>query len=229
MVSVYTLSRNEYFFLHILSHEIVFPPVETADEYGLVAVGGDLSVERLLLAYKNGIFPWYNEDEPIQWWSLDPRCVLFPSKLKISKSMKQVLQNGRFRFTMNKFFEQVVISCKTVTRKDEMGTWINNDIVDAYTNMHQLGYAISGEAWHEGKLVGGLYGIKIGKVFFGESMFSTQSNASKFAFINLIQKLQIQGLELIDCQMKTDHMISLGAEMIARSSFGKLLIDFTKI
>ena len=215
--------------MHILTHEIVFPPVETADEYGLVAVGGDLSVERLLLAYKNGIFPWYNEDEPIQWWSLDPRCVLFPSKLKISKSMKQVLQNGRFRFTMNKSFEQVVISCKTVTRKDEMGTWINNDIVDAYTNMHQLGYAISGEAWHEGKLVGGLYGIKIGKVFFGESMFSTQSNASKFAFINLIQKLQIQGLELIDCQMKTDHMISLGAEMIARSSFGKLLIDFTKI
>ena len=215
--------------MHILSHEIVFPPVETADEYGLVAVGGDLSVERLLLAYKNGIFPWYNEDEPIQWWSLDPRCVLFPSKLKVSKSMKQVLQNGRFRFTMNKSFEQVVISCKTVTRKDEMGTWINNDIVDAYTNMHQLGCAISGEAWHEGKLVGGLYGIKIGKVFFGESMFSTQSNASKFAFINLIQKLQIQGLELIDCQMKTDHMISLGAEMITRSSFGKLLIDFTKI
>ena len=215
--------------MHILSHEIVFPPVETADEYGLVAVGGDLSVERLLLAYKNGIFPWYNEDEPIQWWSLDPRCVLFPSKLKISKSMKQVLQNGRFRFTTNKAFEQVIVACKTVARKDEMGTWINNDIVDAYTKMHQLGYAISGEAWHEGKLVGGLYGIKIGKVFFGESMFSTQSNASKFAFINLVQKLQLQGLELIDCQMKTDHMISLGAEMISRNSFGKLLIDFTKI
>ena len=215
--------------MKILTNEIIFPSVDLAYENGLVAVGGDLSVERLLLAYKNGIFPWYNEDEPIQWWSLDPRCVLFPSKLKISKSMKQVLQNGRFRFTSNKAFEQVIVACKTVTRKDELGTWINNDIVDAYTKMHQLGYAISGEAWHEGKLVGGLYGIKIGKVFFGESMFSTQSNASKFAFINLIQKLQLQGLELIDCQMKTDHMISLGAEMITRSSFGKLLIDYTKI
>ncbi len=215
--------------MHILTDEIIFPSVDLAYKNGLVAVGGDLSVERLLLAYKNGIFPWYNEDEPIQWWSLDPRCVLFPSKLKISKSMKQVLQNGKFRFTSNKAFEQVIVACKTVTRKDELGTWINNDIVDAYTKMHQLGYAISGEAWHEGKLVGGLYGIKIGKVFFGESMFSTQSNASKFAFVNLIQKLQLQGLELIDCQMKTDHLISLGAEMIARSSFGKLLIDYTRI
>lgn len=215
--------------MYILTNEIIFPSVDLADEDGLVAIGGDLSVERLLLAYKNGIFPWYNEDEPIQWWSLDPRCVLLPRKLKISKSMKQVLQNGRFRFTSNKAFEQVIVACKTVTRKDELGTWINNDIVDAYTKMHQLGYAISGEAWHEGKLVGGLYGIKIGKVFFGESMFSTQSNASKFAFINLIQQLQNQGLELIDCQMKTDHMISLGAEMITRSSFGKLLIDYTKI
>ena len=215
--------------MKILTNEIIFPSVDLAYENGLVAIGGDLSAERLLFAYKNGIFPWYNEDEPIQWWSLDPRCVLFPSKLKISKSMKQVLQNGRFRFTSNKAFEQVIVACKTVTRKDELGTWINNDIVDAYTKMHQLGYAISGEAWHEGKLVGGLYGIKIGKVFFGESMFSTQSNASKFAFINLIQKLQLQGLELIDCQMKTDHMISLGAEMITRSSFGKLLIDYTKI
>lgn len=215
--------------MYILTNEIIFPSVDLADEEGLVAIGGDLSVERLLLAYKNGIFPWYNEDEPIQWWSLDPRCVLFPKKLKISKSMKQVLQNGRFRFTSNKAFEQVIVACKTVTRKDELGTWINNDIVEAYTKMHQLGYAISGEAWYEGKLVGGLYGIKIGKVFYGESMFSTQSNSSKFAFINLIQKLQLQGLELIDCQMKTDHMISLGAEMISRSSFGKLLNNWTNI
>ena len=213
--------------MHTLTNEIIFPSVELADEDGLVAIGGDLSVERLLLAYNNGIFPWYNEDEPIQWWSLDPRCVLFPSKLKVSKSMKQVLQNGQFRFTMNKSFEQVVISCKTVIRKDELGTWINNDIVDAYTKMHQLGYAISGEAWHEGKLVGGLYGVKIGKVFFGESMFSTQSNASKFAFIHLTQKLQQQGLEIIDCQMKTDHLMSLGAEMITRNSFGKLLNNLT--
>lgn len=215
--------------MNILTNEIIFPSVDLADENGLVAIGGDLSVERLLLAYKNGIFPWYNENEPIQWWSLDPRCVLYPTKLKISKSMKQVMQNGRFRFTSNKAFEQVIVSCKTVVRKDELGTWINNDIIEAYTKMHQLGYAISGEAWHEGKLVGGLYGIKLGKVFFGESMFSTQSNASKFAFIHLIQKLQLQGLELIDCQMKTDHMISLGAEMITRSSFGESLKNLIEI
>jgi leucyl/phenylalanyl-tRNA---protein transferase len=205
--------------MHILTNDIIFPDVSQADENGILAIGGDLSVERLLCAYKNGIFPWYNEDEPIIWWSPDPRCVLYPDKLRVTKSMKQVLQNGRFRFTMNKAFSQVINACKTVDRKDGFGTWINQDIVDAYTKLHELGYAISAETWREGKLVGGLYGIKIGNVFFGESMFSTESNASKFAFINLVNQLKKNGLKLIDCQQKTDHLMRLGAEMISRAAF----------
>ena len=209
--------------MYILNHEIAFPKVSEADDDGLIAVGGDLSPERLLEAYKNGIFPWYNEDEPIMWWSLDPRCVLFPEKLRITKSMKQVLQNGRFRFTINKAFSEVIHACKTVNRKDGFGTWINQDIVDAYTKMNALGYAMSAEAWCEGKLVGGLYGIKLGNVFFGESMFSTMSNASKFAFINMVHHLKKDGLLLIDCQQKTDHLMRLGAEMIPRNEFTQLI------
>ncbi len=209
--------------MHILTNHIIFPKVSQADENGMLAIGGDLSVERLLCAYRNGIFPWYNEDEPIIWWSPDPRCVLYPDKLRVTKSMKQVLQNGRFRFTMNKAFSKVINSCKTVDRKDGMGTWINQDIVDAYTKLHEAGYALSAETWREGKLVGGLYGIKIGNVFFGESMFSTESNASKFAFINLVNQLKKNGLQLIDCQQKTEHLMSLGAEMVTRSDFIQLI------
>ena len=209
--------------MHILNNNIIFPEVSQADENGILALGGDLSVERLLCAYRNGIFPWYNEDEPIIWWSPDPRCVLFPDKLRVTKSMKQVLQNGRFRFTMNKAFSKVINACKTVDRKDGMGTWINQDIVDAYTKLHEAGSALSAETWREGKLVGGLYGIKIGNVFFGESMFSTESNASKFAFINLVSQLKKNGLQLIDCQQKTEHLMSLGAEMVTRSDFIQLI------
>jgi len=209
--------------MHILTNEIIFPDTSFADEEGILAIGGDLSVERLLCAYKNGIFPWYNEDEPIIWWSPDPRCVLFPDKLRVTKSMKQVLQNGRFRFTMNKAFSQVINACKTVDRKDGFGTWINQDIVDAYTKLYEAGYALSAETWREGKLVGGLYGIKLGNVFFGESMFSAESNASKFAFINLVNQLKKNGLQLIDCQQKTDHLMSLGAEMMSRSEFIQIL------
>ena len=209
--------------MHILTNEIIFPDTSFANEEGILAIGGDLSVERLLCAYKNGIFPWYNEEEPIIWWSPDPRCVLFPDKLRVTKSMKQVLQNGRFRFTMNKAFSQVINACKTVDRKDGFGTWINQDIVDAYTKLHEAGYALSAETWREGKLVGGLYGIKLGNVFYGESMFSTESNASKFAFINLVNQLKKNGLQLIDCQQKTDHLMSLGAEMISRSEFIQII------
>ena len=209
--------------MYILNNDIYFPEVDTADEEGLVAIGGDLSVERLLMAYKNGIFPWYNEEDPILWWSPNPRCVLFPEKLKVSKSMKQVLQNGRFRFTANHAFEKVIYACKTFPRKDGLGTWINEEIVEAYIKMHALGYAISAETWQDGNLVGGLYGIKLGDVFFGESMFSAVPNASKFAFIQLIHKLKLQGLKLIDCQMRTDHLISLGAEMIDRQSFKSMI------
>lgn len=212
--------------MHILTNDITFPEVSKVDSSGILAIGGDLSVERLLCAYRNGIFPWYNEDEPIIWWCPDPRCVLYPDKLRVTKSMKQVLQNGRFRFTVNKAFNQVINSCKTVDRKDGLGTWINMDIVDAYTKMNEAEYAMSAEAWREGKLVGGLYGVKLGKVFFGESMFSTESNASKFAFINLVNHLKKDGLQLIDCQQKTDHLISLGAEMIERKKFLDLLNQY---
>ena len=209
--------------MHLLNNEISFPDPSSADADGLVAIGGDLSVERLLLAYKMGIFPWYNEDEPILWWSPDPRCVLFPDKLKISKSMKPVINKGEFRFTMNRAFKEVVTLCKTINRKDEQGTWINSDIVEAYVQLHEKGFALSAETWFEGKLVGGLYGVIIGKVFYGESMFSVMPNASKFAFIQLVQKLKKEGLQLIDCQIKSEHLMSLGAELLSRKTFNDLL------
>jgi leucyl/phenylalanyl-tRNA--protein transferase len=209
--------------MHLLNNEISFPDPSTADADGLVAIGGDLSVERLLLAYKMGIFPWYNEDEPILWWSPDPRCVLFPDKLKISKSMKPVINKGEFRFTMNRAFKEVVTLCKTINRKDEQGTWINSDIVEAYVQLHEKGFALSAETWFEGKLVGGLYGVIIGKVFYGESMFSVMPNASKFAFIQLVQKFKKEGLQLIDCQIKSEHLMSLGAELLSRKTFNDLL------
>jgi leucyl/phenylalanyl-tRNA---protein transferase len=207
----------------LLTDEIIFPPVQMADEDGLLAMGGDLSTERLLLAYKNGIFPWYNEAEPICWWSPNPRFVLFTNELKISRSMYTVLNNGRYRFTINKNFKAVIENCKTITRKEQEGTWIQPEIVEAYTKLHQLGYAISAEAWQDGKLVGGLYGVKQGNIFFGESMFNHQSNASKFAFINFVRYLQEQNVQLIDCQVYTAHLESLGARMIDRKLFCEIL------
>jgi leucyl/phenylalanyl-tRNA---protein transferase len=214
--------------MFLIGKELFFPSVDQSDEDGLLAVGGDLSVERLLLAYKSGIFPWYNEDEPICWWSPDPRFVLYPDKLKISKSMQTVLNNGSFRFTINRAFEEVIKNCKSVTRKDQDGTWISPDIQDAYIQLHKLGYAHSAEAWQNGELIGGLYGIKIGKIFFGESMFSKASNASKFAFINYVKQLQKEGIELIDCQIYTEHLKSLGATMIGRAPFIDLLTKYCK-
>ncbi len=205
--------------MFILSQKLEFPPVETADEEGLLAIGGDLSAERLLLAYKSGIFPWYNEDEPICWWCPDPRFVLFPKELKVSKSMQTVLNNGTFRFTVNKAFDKVIANCKSITRKGQDGTWIHPEVIAAYTKLHQLGFATSAEAWKDGELAGGLYGVLLGKVFFGESMFSKQSNASKFAFINFVRHLQKQGIVLIDCQIYTSHLESLGAKMIDRKLF----------
>ena len=213
--------------MHLLNNEKAFPDPSTADAEGLVAIGGDLSLERLLLAYKMGIFPWYNEDEPILWWSPDPRCVLFPDKLKISKSMKPVINKGAFRFTMNRSFKEVVTLCKTINRKEEQGTWINTHIVEAYTQLHEKGFALSAETWFEGKLVGGLYGVKMGKVFYGESMFSAMPNASKFAFIQMVQKLQKEGLQLIDCQIKSEHLMSLGAELVSREKFNDMLKKYT--
>jgi leucyl/phenylalanyl-tRNA---protein transferase len=206
-----------------LTEAITFPNVQMADADGLLAVGGDLSTERLLLAYKSGIFPWYNEDEPICWWSPNPRFVLLPAELKVSKSMQTILNNGSFRFTINKAFDKVITNCKTIKRKHEDGTWIQQEIIDAYTQLHRLGFAVSAEAWQNGELVGGLYGVLLGNVFFGESMFSTASNASKFAFINFVRHLQKQNIKLIDCQVYTAHLQSLGAKMIDRKLFCEIL------
>jgi len=209
--------------MYLLNKDLFFPPLDTADEDGLLAIGGDLSTERLLLAYRSGIFPWYNEDEPICWWSPDPRFVLFPAELKVSKSMQTVLNNGSFRFTINKAFDKVIANCKAITRKEQEGTWIQPEVIDAYTKLHQLGFAISAEAWAAGELVGGLYGVLLGNIFFGESMFSKQSNASKFAFIHMVRLLQKQQFALIDCQIYTSHLESLGARMINRELFSEIL------
>lgn len=208
--------------LHILDSNIWFPPVDEALEDGLLAMGGDLSTERLLQAYPKGIFPWFDGEVPL-WWCPNPRFILLPSQLRVSKSMKQLLKKNAFAFTINTAFEQVIHQCKTKGRKGQDGTWITDDVEKAYTKLHQLGYAHSAEVWLNGQLAGGLYGIKMGKVFFGESMFSHVSNASKYAFIQFVQILKEEGIELIDCQVYTEHLESLGAVMIERSQFTQLL------
>ncbi len=207
--------------MQFLGPEIVFPDPSLADAEGLLAIGGDLSVERLLLAYRMGIFPWFNEDEPILWWSPDPRFVLFPNKLKVSKSMKQVLRNSDFEVTVNREFKQVITECSRAKRNGQSGTWITNDMLEAYYQMHNMGYAKSVEVWLKSELVGGLYGIDLGNgVFCGESMFSKVSNASKVGFITFIQNTDYK---LIDCQVYTSHLASLGAEDIQRKRFLKYL------
>ena len=201
------------------NEQLYFPPVEDADENGLLAIGGDLTPARLLLAYRSGIFPWFNEADPICWWSPDPRFVLYPPELKISKSMQQVVKKQTFQFSTNKAFKAVIHACSTTPRNGQNGTWITNEMQDAYLHMHHLGYAHSAEAWLNDELVGGLYGIRLGNVFFGESMFSHVSNASKFVFIQYVQMLQKENVQLIDCQLHTQHLESLGATMIPRKTF----------
>jgi leucyl/phenylalanyl-tRNA---protein transferase len=212
-----------------LSEKIIFPPQELAEPDGLLAIGGDLGTERLLLAYQKGIFPWYNEDEPICWWCPDPRFILLPHNLKISGSMQQLINKNAFTFTTNKAFTLVINNCRTVKRKGQGGTWIQPEMITAYTELHRKGYALSAETWLDGKLAGGLYGVLLGKVFFGESMFSHVSNASKYAFIQLVQQLQQQGIKLIDCQMHTAHLESLGAGYIPRKEFINCLEQFATI
>lgn len=207
----------------ILTENIYFPAIESADQSGLLAIGGDLSPERLLLAYRSGIFPWYSEGDPICWWTPDPRFVLFPQELKVSKSMKQVIDRNKFVFTINQSFAEVISNCKNVSRNGQDGTWISDDMGAAYINLHQLGYAHSAEAWLGAELVGGLYGIRLGNIFFGESMFSHRSNASKFAFIKYVEQLQKENVQMIDCQLHTNHLESLGARMISRREFKKQL------
>jgi leucyl/phenylalanyl-tRNA--protein transferase len=205
-----------------LNETLQFPPVEMADEDGLLAVGGDLSRERLLYAYSNGIFPWY-ETRYILWWCPDPRFVLFPAELKISSSMKQLLKKQIFEFSINRDFNAVISNCKTISRKGQDGTWITEEMRNAFNDLHAAGYAHSAEVWSNGELVGGLYGVRLGKIFFGESMFSRQSNASKYAFICYVEQLKKEGVELIDCQVYTSHLESLGASMIPRSRFLSVL------
>lgn len=209
-----------------LEKDLYFPPVNLAEPDGLLAIGGDLSPQRLLLAYQRGIFPWY-EGDYILWWCPDPRFVLFPAELKISKSMKALLKRNTFDFSINSAFKEVIQNCKEIKRSGQKGTWITNEVEKAYYKMHRLGYAISAEAWLNGELVGGVYGLKLGKVFFGESMFSKVSNASKYAFIKLVENLIQQEVELIDCQVYTEHLKSLGARMISREEFINRLNQLT--
>ena len=209
--------------LYFLDDRLEFPAVEMANSEGLLAVGGDLSPERLLLAYRSGIFPWFNDDDLILWWSPDPRMVLFPDKIKISKSMRKVMQADEFRLTKNEAFEQVLNYCAAQKRKGQQGTWITKNMKKAYLQLHNKGFAKSYEVWQGSDLVGGLYGVDLGHIFCGESMFSTVSNASKYAFIKLAEETFMNGYKLIDCQVYTDHLKSMGAEEIPRERFMNLL------
>lgn len=200
----------------------MFPHPELADTDGLLAMGGDLSPQRLLLAYRYGIFPWYNEG-PILWWSPDPRCVLWPEELKVSKSMRSYLRKTELRVTINQDFKQVITNCQVTPRKDQNGTWITEAMSDAYQLLHDLGFAHSVEVWSGSELVAGLYGIALGKVFFGESMFTHVSNGSKLAFIRFVHFLEQEGFRLIDCQQNTEHLRSLGAVTIPRTEFLQIL------
>lgn len=203
--------------MHFLTDKIWFPNVEEATPDGLLAIGGNLSVVRLLLAYKSGIFPWFDHDEPVLWWSPNPRFVLFPEKLKVSKSMRQVLRNSGFSVTVNQDFKAVITACSKIKRMGQSDTWITKSMIDAYVKLHKLGYAKSVEVWQNNKLVGGLYGVDLNNgVFCGESMFTAVSNASKVGFITFVQNTNYK---LIDCQVYTNHLDSLGAEDISRSAF----------
>lgn len=205
--------------MYWLTKEIAFPHPRNASPEGLLAVGGDLSAERILFAYEHGIFPWYNEDEPILWWSPDPRFVMEPSEIKISKSMRRILKKGTFELTFDQAFEAVIKNCAAAPRKGQSGTWLTAEMKNAYMNLYRLGFAHSVEAWQDGRLVGGLYGLSLGKCFFGESMFSKVSNASKAALIYLAQTLDREGFDMIDCQAETKHLASMGAKFISRSTF----------
>lgn len=210
---IYWLSQRNHF----------FPDPRLANDDGIVAVGGDVSPSRLLEAYKLGIFPWYSDNDPILWWSPDPRMVLFPDDLKVSKSMRTFFNNKKFSVTFDTCFQQVIQECRRILRHGQYSTWISDDIVKGYVGLHRLGYAHSCEVWHEGQLVGGLYGVMLGKVFFGESMFAKMSNASKFGFISLVKWLKERQVLVIDCQQETEHLASLGAKTISREQFLAIL------
>ena len=202
-----------------LSKRLSFPPPHLAIKEGLLAVGGDLSTERLLLAYRCGIFPWYGPGEPILWWSPDPRLVLYPDELRISRSLRRIIRKNIFHITFDGAFDKVIQACAEAKRSSGEGTWITEEMKKAYFGLHRQGYAHSVEAWQDGQLVGGLYGIGIGRAFFGESMFSRVSNASKVAFVALVENLKRLTFVLIDCQVKTDHLMRFGAREVRRKHF----------
>lgn len=212
-----------------LTKEIIFPNPEFSEEDGLLAIGGDLSLERLILAYYNGIFPWYNEDEPILWWCPKPRFIIIPNEVKISKSMKKIIKKEEFKVTFNNDFEGVISNCKSIREITNEGTWISDNMKNAYINLFNHGYAMSTETYLHEELVGGLYGVKIGKCFFGESMFSKVSNASKIALIKLAEKLNSEGFIFIDCQMHTNHLESMGGKFVDWSIFKDLLSKGIKL
>ena len=209
--------------MYWLQEELFFPHPSLSNEDGLLAVGGDLSPSRILLAYKNGIFPWFNPGELFLWWSPNPRFVLFPEDLKVSKSMRPYFNQNKFEVKYNTCFADVISNCSQSKRKGQDGTWITNEMIDAYVTLHEMGWAHSVEVFEDDELVGGLYGIAMGKVFFGESMFTKVSNASKFGFISLVKELSSRGYKLIDCQQETPHLGSLGASSIPRAAFLKLM------
>ena len=206
-----------------LSDELLFPPVSEANTDGIVAIGGDLSIERLKLAYKNGIFPWFEEDEPVIWWSPNPRMVLFLDELIVSKSMRNILNRNIFKVTFNQNFREVISNCQKIKRNGQNGTWITNDMIEAYCKLNEIGIAKSIEVWKNDELVGGLYGVDLGHVFCGESMFSLVSNASKFAFITLVNQLKTANYKLLDCQVYNEHLESLGCCEIEREEFIKII------
>lgn len=208
--------------IYQLTDEIIFPKPELAEEDGLLAIGGDLRWERLLLAYCNGIFPWYSEDEPILWWCPKPRFIIKPNEVKISKSMKRVFNKGEFKVTFNNDFEGVISKCKEL-RENKEGTWITDDMKQAYINLFNKGFASSVEVYKEDKLVGGLYGVKIGRCFFGESMFSTETNASKVALISICKRLEEENYLFLDCQMHTNHLESMGGKFVSWEDFKIML------
>lgn len=208
---------------YLSENRLTFPPPFLADDTGLLAVGGDLSIPRLLKAYSSGVFPWYNEDEPILWWSPDPRLVLFPNELHISRSLAKVIKKGTYRITLDRAFKEVIENCKNVHTKTKEGTWIVDEMVEAYIKLHEEGYAHSVEAWDNDRLVGGLYGVSIGRCFFGESMFSIADNASKMAFAVFTKWLTSMGFDLIDCQVATKYLASFGAKEVSRKKFLEIL------
>ena len=209
--------------MYVLTQELFFPPVSNANLDGILAIGGDLSTQRLLLAYQSGIFPWFEDDEPIIWWSPNPRMVLFLDELVVSKSMRNILNRNILRLTFNQNFREVISNCQQVKRNGQNGTWITNEMIEAYCKLNELGIAKSVEVWQNDALVGGLYGIDMGHIFCGESMFSKVSNASKVAFIALVEKLKKEHYQLLDCQVYNEHLESLGCREIARADFMQIL------